>query len=136
MSIANNEDFKQIYENLEEKSKTLCTELEERLIIITATVKSLKTDISLEKQLWKEEIQKTIDLEKKISKHNHGDYIETILTKALKKNNDKIQNEIVYKQQLLEAENMCNLEMLKIKNSLECLAPLQAIVEEWNYCDK
>lgn len=133
------DDFKRMLENLEEKSKHLCTELEERLVIVTVTLKTLKENIKTEKELWKTEVKKTIEQEKKISEHNWQHYSSCtqfqMLTDAFIKSQTHIQKEIsnsIYKQQLMEAENMCNMEMLKIKNSLECLVPLQAIVNEWN----
>lgn len=37
-----------------------------------------------------------------------------------------------YKKKLLEVENLCNLELLRVKQSVEFLQPLQMIVFEWN----
>lgn len=36
-----------------------------------------------------------------------------------------------YKLKLLEVENQCNVELLRIKQSLQCLEPLKVIVEKW-----
>lgn len=36
-----------------------------------------------------------------------------------------------YKLKLLEVENQCNVELLRIKQSLQCLEPLKMIVEKW-----
>lgn len=136
-------DFKNvILEDLEENSNLLHqTELQERLIVLNASLKTLRDSIIKEKELWREEVKQTIDLENKMSETltsrlQSGDYTQQfeMLTNAFLKSQTKIQNEInssVYKRQLLEAENMCNLEMLRIRNSLECLAPLRAMVGEW-----
>lgn len=133
----------EILEDLEENSNLLHqTELQERLVVVNASLKTLRDSIIKEKELWREEVKQTIDLEKKMSETlvtsrlQSGDYTQQfeMLTNAFLKSQTKIQNEInssVYKRQLLEAENMCNLEMLRIRNSLECLAPLRAMVGEW-----
>ncbi|CAH0725182.1 unnamed protein product, partial [Brenthis ino] len=36
-----------------------------------------------------------------------------------------------YKLKLLEVENQCNVELLRIKQSIQCLEPLKMIVEKW-----
>ncbi|KAK5649706.1 hypothetical protein RI129_000735 [Pyrocoelia pectoralis] len=36
-----------------------------------------------------------------------------------------------YKRQLLEVENLCNLELLRVKQSVQFLQPLQMIASEW-----
>ncbi|OWR46716.1 hypothetical protein KGM_202057 [Danaus plexippus plexippus] len=36
-----------------------------------------------------------------------------------------------YKLKLLEVENQCNIELLRIKQSLQCLEPLQMIADKW-----
>lgn len=36
-----------------------------------------------------------------------------------------------YKRRLLEVENMCNLELLRVKQSVQFLQPLQQIAAEW-----
>ncbi|KAB0790423.1 hypothetical protein PPYR_15207 [Photinus pyralis] len=36
-----------------------------------------------------------------------------------------------YKRQLLEVENLCNLELLRVKQSVQVLQPLQMIASEW-----
>ncbi|KAI8424332.1 hypothetical protein MSG28_002875 [Choristoneura fumiferana] len=36
-----------------------------------------------------------------------------------------------YKLKLLEVENQCNIELLRVKQSLQCLEPLQMIVSKW-----
>ncbi|CAG9559689.1 unnamed protein product [Danaus chrysippus] len=36
-----------------------------------------------------------------------------------------------YKLKLLEVENQCNIEILRIKQSLQCLEPLQMIADKW-----
>lgn len=37
-----------------------------------------------------------------------------------------------YKRRLLEIESMCNLELMRVKQSVQWLAPLQKIASEWN----
>lgn len=36
-----------------------------------------------------------------------------------------------YKLKLLEVENQCNIELLRVKQSLQCLEPLQMVVNKW-----
>ncbi|KAJ8733287.1 hypothetical protein PYW08_001585 [Mythimna loreyi] len=36
-----------------------------------------------------------------------------------------------YRLKLLEVENQCNIELLRVKQSLQCLEPLQIIVSKW-----
>lgn len=36
-----------------------------------------------------------------------------------------------FKKRLLEVENMCNMELLRIKQSVQLLQPLQAITSQW-----
>ncbi|XP_028175462.1 uncharacterized protein LOC114363830 [Ostrinia furnacalis] len=36
-----------------------------------------------------------------------------------------------YKLKLLEVENQCNIELLRVKQSLQCLEPLQMIANNW-----
>ncbi|CAH2239767.1 uncharacterized protein LOC120626378 [Pararge aegeria] len=36
-----------------------------------------------------------------------------------------------FKLKLMEVENQCNIELLRIKQSLQCLEPLKMIVEKW-----
>ncbi|XP_059046104.1 uncharacterized protein LOC131841794 [Achroia grisella] len=36
-----------------------------------------------------------------------------------------------YRFKILEVENQCNIELLRIKQSLQCLKPLQMIVNKW-----
>lgn len=37
-----------------------------------------------------------------------------------------------YRLKLLEVENQCNVELLRVKQSLQCLEPLQIIASKWN----
>ncbi|ENN80557.1 hypothetical protein D910_03916 [Dendroctonus ponderosae] len=127
-----------LLDDLEVQGSSLCAEISERLIILSASLKTLKSSISRERELWREEVKQTIELEQRLSASqlkSSGDchHLEK-LTEAFLKSQTKIQRELsgsVYKQQLLEAENLCNMEMLRINHSLESLAPLQAIVSDW-----
>lgn len=38
-----------------------------------------------------------------------------------------------YRLKLLEVENQCNIELLRVKQSLQCLEPLQMIVNKWKF---
>ncbi|XP_023933826.2 uncharacterized protein LOC112042873 [Bicyclus anynana] len=40
-----------------------------------------------------------------------------------------------FKLKLMEVENQCNIELLRIKQSVQCLEPLQMIVEKWKCND-
>ncbi|CAG9795076.1 unnamed protein product [Diatraea saccharalis] len=40
-----------------------------------------------------------------------------------------------FKLKLLEVENQCNIELLRVKQSLQCLEPLQMIANKWKTCN-
>lgn len=69
-----------------------------------------------------------IEYEKQLQK-----YQNTLNMAQIEKKN-AIRKEMLtkaYKLKLLEVENQCNVELLRIKQSLQCLEPLKVIVEKW-----
>ncbi|KAL1501376.1 hypothetical protein ABEB36_006706 [Hypothenemus hampei] len=118
------------YEQLDDTNKNLCQELTERFIVLNTALATLKNKITEEKQLWHQEVAKTIEIERKLSESHCHCHIGKHFADAVIKIRHEI-NEEIYKKQLNEAENMCNLEMVNIRNSLDRLAPLRAIVDEW-----
>lgn len=57
------------------------------------------------------------------------------LAKAQAEKRARLQRQIAiseYKRKLLEVENMCNMELLRVRQSVQILQPLQMMVSEWN----
>ncbi|KAF7265462.1 hypothetical protein GWI33_021117 [Rhynchophorus ferrugineus] len=123
--------FNEILEELEENNKAIFTELQDRLITLSALLKTLKESVSKEKILWQEELKETIDLEHKLS-HNKRHKSYHLSEDALKLEMEKEIAMNLYKQKIMEAESMCNVELFKIKTSIETLIPLQLLINDWN----
>lgn len=69
-----------------------------------------------------------IEYEKQLQK-----YQNTLNMAQLEKKN-AIRKQMLtkaYKLKLLEVENQCNIELLRVKQSLQCLEPLQMIASKW-----
>lgn len=68
------------------------------------------------------------DYEEKLS------HYEDALVKAHAEKRANLRRQISinnYKRRLLEVENMCNLELLRVKQSVQFLQPLQMMASEW-----
>lgn len=126
-----NTHCKEFFEELEE-NKMICTELQDRLITLSASLKTLKQSISKEKLLWQEELKETIDLEHKRYHNKETKLYHHLSEDALKLEIEKEIAMNLYRQKIMEVENMCDVEMIKIKNSIETLIPLQLIINDWN----
>lgn len=62
-------------------------------------------------------------------------YSDTMLQNHYE-NRQNLQKQIAmanYKRRLLEVENMCNLELLRVKQSVQILQPLQVMCSEWKF---
>ncbi|KAK4881836.1 hypothetical protein RN001_005155 [Aquatica leii] len=61
---------------------------------------------------------------------------EDALLKAHAEKKANLKRQIVinnYKRRLMEVENMCNMELLRVKQSVQYLQPLQMMASEWKY---
>lgn len=57
------------------------------------------------------------------------------LARAQSQRRMELQKQIAmnnYKRRLLEIENMCNLELMRVRQSVQWLVPLQKMASEWN----
>ncbi|KAF5278611.1 hypothetical protein FQA39_LY00653 [Lamprigera yunnana] len=129
--------------------------LEQRLKQLQATMSSLKKQVSQEKLLWKKQFEEsilidsnqgktssinTVDLKSNSNGLTTTEYAEKVnryedaLLKAHAEKKAKLKRQITinnYKRRLLEVENMCNVELMRVKQSVQHLQPLQLIVSEW-----
>ncbi|XP_063360791.1 uncharacterized protein LOC134649887 [Cydia amplana] len=69
-----------------------------------------------------------IEYEKQLQKY------QTTLNMAQMEKKNAIRKQMLakaFKLKLLEVENQCNIELLRVKQSLQCLEPLKMIVNQW-----
>lgn len=60
---------------------------------------------------------------------------QSTLTIAQNEKKNAIRKQMLakaFKLKLMEVENQCNIELLRVKQSLQCLEPLQMIANKWN----
>ncbi|CAH0559500.1 unnamed protein product [Brassicogethes aeneus] len=132
------------------------TRLKERLATLQIALETLQEQLKEETNLWRKEVEETILLQRQqeekldefCSEHHltHSEYfqrqslqLQEAILKAQAAKRAKIQREIAitsYKTQLLQVENMCNLELTRVKQSKQNLQPLQMIASEWKMNDK
>ncbi|KOB70802.1 Uncharacterized protein OBRU01_14636 [Operophtera brumata] len=70
-----------------------------------------------------------IEYEKQLQKY------QSTLTLAQNEKKNAIRKQMLakaFKLKLMEVENQCNIELLRVKQSLQCLEPLQMIASKWN----
>ncbi|EEZ98797.1 hypothetical protein TcasGA2_TC001361 [Tribolium castaneum] len=123
--------------------------LRERMTSLQNSIMDLKQQLKLEKELWKEDMEKirilqmqqhefkcTCALHSTKSKESCVSLIGSGETYNLY---DKYKPQSIkqllelqnYKRKLAETENMCNLELTRVKQSLDDLKTLQSIASEW-----
>lgn len=161
----NDDEDEEVFRKRLEKHKS---NLELRLQSLQVTVSMLRQQLAEEKNLWKKEIEESMQMPVEYGNGNHeleevydntrecelydepngycyelnnleyeervGKYQQVLLTtQAEKRANLRRQMSINnYKRRLLEVENMCNLELLRVKQSVQFLQPLQIMASEWN----
>lgn len=72
--------------------------------------------------------QNLIEYEKQLQKY------QTTLNIAQMEKKNAIRKQMLakaYKLKLLEVENQCNIELLRVKQSLQCLEPLKMMANKW-----
>lgn len=70
-----------------------------------------------------------LDYEQKLANYQEA------LTKAHTEKRNLLKRQLAanaYKRRLMEVENMCNMELLKVKQSVQFLQPLQALASGWD----
>lgn len=153
-SSENDSDDNDLLEQ-EEIARTQQLRLQERFLILERTLHSLRNQLREEREMWRREVDEmsnycngmcyeasgdvggrishdgfrsssvSLDLESKAS-YVSDSYVERKVA---------LQRQIAYsnfQRRLLEVENMCNLELLRVKQSAQFLEPLRVMVSEWN----
>lgn len=149
-------------DDFNEKYEDYNTKLESRLSSLKNLMEDLKGQLNTEKELWKNEVEeikkmvapperKCCECEEDISSRNSEvssmidypilDYEQKLslyheaLMRAHAEKKIHLRRHLAanaYRRKLLEVENMCNLELMKVKQSVQFLQPLQAMASEWS----
>lgn len=132
--------------------------LKERIETLQNLIENLRVQLEDEKFMWRKEVEEVkkkpspnclhycCDAESEIkytdsATLNMSGYEKILLQyqEALQQARvDKklsLQRQIAisnYKRRLLEVENMCNLELLRVKQNVQFLQPLKSMISEWN----
>ncbi|KAI5637443.1 hypothetical protein NE865_09874 [Phthorimaea operculella] len=92
-------------------------------------------DFSLNTDMYSACVDSKLNCDENLKEYEKQlDKYQTTLNMAQieKKNAIRKQNLAkAYKLKLLELENQCNIELLRVKQSLQCLEPLQMIASKW-----
>lgn len=123
-------------------------QLNERFISLKAITETLKNQLEREKELWKQELKETIEMEKQFKEQQKKHYEMMIpdeseikrkfeifrdflfFTQATE-NIEKMTRKNNYQQWLSEVESECSLELDRIQMSLTALRPLKEIAAKW-----
>lgn len=145
-SEINDKDIKDVTEELnikeerETKPPDYNQQLRDRIIMLRATLYELKKQLKEEKESWNREIQHICNSQQETYTDNFR-FTQNMTYEEIKQMHQEskatLQRQLAitnYKRRLLEVENMCNMELMRVKQSVKFLQPLQDIVSEWN-CD-
>lgn len=149
-------------DDLNDKYEDYNTKLESRLGSLKSLMEDLKGQLNTEKELWKkeiEEVQKLVaqperkfcECEEDVSSRNSDissiidypilDYEQKLsmyheaLMRAQAEKKIHLRRHLAanaYRRKLIEVENMCNFELMKVRQNVQFLQPLQAIASEWS----
>lgn len=120
----------------------------ERFISLKAIIETLKSQLEKEKQLWKQELEETIKMEKQFKEQQKKHYEMLIPEESEMKrkyelfrdflffsqateNIEKLAKQNNYQQWLSEVESECSLELDRIQRSLTALKPLRELAAKW-----
>ncbi|XP_018324239.1 uncharacterized protein LOC108736346 [Agrilus planipennis] len=132
--------------------------LEKRVNNLKRTIEILRKQLNEEKALWKEEFEEYNKLQANVEDTSTGNLTESSTDNSYLGNGDHqqkfplqqdsssfIQKQAEqkailwrtiamaeYQRRLLEVESMCNLELIRVKQSVQSLQPLQRLVSEWS----
>lgn len=139
----------------EEVARNQQLRLQERFLMLENTLFNLRNQLRQERDLWKREIDEMTNYCGGKCYENCGDLngkasqdtfinsttsldLEPKVSYCANSYNERkaaLQRQIAYnnfQRRLLEVENMCNLELLRVKQSAQSLEPLRLMVSEWN----
>lgn len=90
-----------------------------------------KPEIDLESMISEPTLSEIaiLDYEQKLATYQEA------LTKAHAEKRNLLKRQLAvnaYKRRLLEVENLCNMELMKVKQSVQFLQPLQALASTWD----
>lgn len=133
-------------------------DLQERFLSLQNIVNDLREQLAEEKRLWRKELKElwrygrkfeccteyfddyvdnsecSYDLNAYEYERRVAEYQDSI-ARAQAQRRMALQRQMAvnnYRRRLLEVENMCNLELLRVKQNVQFLQPLQLIASEWN----
>lgn len=153
-SAATNEqsDLLKCEKNTQDKNEML----KKRIESLQKSMETLREQLKEEKAMWKLEVeelmnkssQKTLisSSDDTDSKYSDSDFsissyerkllqYQELLQQAQIDKKISLQRQIAisnYKRRLLEVENMCNLELMRVKQNVQYLQPLQNYLSEWH----
>ncbi|KAK9696455.1 hypothetical protein QE152_g31886 [Popillia japonica] len=155
MSLNYSEDCDQVYSSNEslDENEDYKEELRNRINQLRGTMLELKTQLKNEKDNWEREIQQLSNSENNLnqadivtssndmSTTNSLQYIELQgfsmyedPMNYINVESKNLQRQLAisnYRRRLLEVENMCNLELMRVKQNVTFLQPLRLIASEW-----
>lgn len=143
------------YFEQEEIARIQQLRLQERLLILERTLNSLHSQLREEREMWRREVDEISnyctgkcyeasgDLGSRMSQDTfRNSNVSLDLDSKSSYTNDAynekklaLQRQIAYsnfQRRLLEVENMCNLELLRVKQSAQFLEPLRVMASGWN----
>lgn len=133
---------------LEDDIQVKYNQLNERFISLKAILETLKNQVDKERELWRQELKATIEMEKIFRKKQKEQYKIMIPDESEMKrkfdifrdflfftqateNIEKLTRKNSYQQWLSEVESECSLELDRIQKSLTALKPLREIASKW-----
>lgn len=132
--------------------QTKYVQLNERFISLKATADTLKNQIEEEKDLWKQELKETIEMEKQYKEQQQKHYEMIVPDESEIKRKFEIFRDFLffshatenieqltrknnYQQWLTDVESECSLELDRIQKSLTALRPLKEMASNWKSGD-
>lgn len=129
--------------------------LKQRVETLRKLMDNLRVQLKEEKSMWKQEIEEVNNkmFSNSIQQYSSVDdteskYSDTFniyekkllqyqeaLHQAREDKKYSLQRQIAisnYKRRLLEVENMCNIELLRVKQNVQFLEPLKTMISDWN----
>lgn len=139
----------------EDLARTQQLRLQERFLVLERTLNNLRHQLREEREMWRREVDEISsycngkcheapsDLSSRMSQDGMRNStisldLEPKASYASESYSEKkaaLQRQIAhsnFQRRLLEVENMCNLELLRVKQSAQFLEPLRVIASEWS----
>lgn len=155
-SSSSDSEYNEDYLEMEAAAHQHQIHLQERLLSLQALMSNLRNQLQAERNMWKREVEEIRQYYPQYNGYNAPEYedfydmnsttdmrqyeqqmarYQEALAQAQSERRMALQRQIAmsnYKRRLLEIENMCNLELMRVRQSVQWLAPLQQMVSEWN----